>query len=389
MSITVTSVTVDGRAYPWGFQGATSAGPTSAYVAYGHGYNDGSSTTSHPVANASYRYGRQHANAGETGPATVTVTPYQYVVILYSSGTVSTNTTGGVSCTPAGATGTTLSPMPVDGTDAAGYTLPTNVVNPIPASGITGCNSFNPSGGTCSTVSTIATRITGSAFDSKMQGGTLWLYNVTAATAAAFRITAVGPTASTLTTATTMGTQAGVAFFYSAAKTNIGGLVGAFLDNTGAVVSTWDWAACGGTSATGSSIGLIVPPTATTLSMGINDTILSDNGGSYALTVTQMDSDYLSLTGADNTSGYGGSTNYFMQWPVGQAYPGAIKDYATFSAGSTTTNMKQTVFMSRYNVPQVPIGVSLIATYVGQLFPRGAQNWGGNPAGTFGQNFPY
>jgi hypothetical protein len=222
-----------------------------------------------------------------------------------------------------------------------------------------------------------------------MQGGTLWLYNPTGATAAAFRITAVGPTAGTLTTATTMGTQAGVGFFYSAAQTNIGGLVGAFLDSSGNVLSTWDWKGCGGTFATGSSIGLIAPASAATLSMGINDTLLSDNSGSYTMSVIQMDSDYLSMTGADNTSGYGGSQSYLNQFPVGQICPAGLEDFATFSAGSTTTNLKQTVFESTYFFPQTTRGACLIANYVGQLFPRGAQNWGGNPAGTFGQNFPY
>lgn len=389
MSITVTSVTVDGRAYPWGFQGSTAAGPANAYVAYGHGYNDGSSTSSHPVANASYRYGQQHGNAGETGPAVVSVNPYQYIVVKYSSGTVATNATGATACTPAGATGTTLVPIPVDGTDSSGYSLPTNVISPLPIWGITGANGFNPSGGTCSTSSTQATYISGSSFDSKMQGGTLWLYNPTGATAAAFRIVAVGPTAGTLTTATTMGTQSGVGFFYSSARTNIGGLVGAFLDVTGAVVSTWDWAGCGGTSATGSYIGIVAPAGASTLSMGVNDTILSDNSGSFILSVMQMDSDFLSMTGSDNTSGYGGSEDFWTQYPVGQCCPGAMRDHATVSTGSTSSHPKQTVFGSTYFLPQTTAGLSLIATYVGQLFPRGAQNWGGNPAGTFGQNFPY
>jgi len=363
MAITVTSKTVNGTDCPWKFGGSASSGAANALVAYNQGYNDGSNAGGGSGSlNSAYRYGQQHVSpSGETGPATVNVTAGQRIILIYNSGTVATQGSGAGNSTPAGSVTTTLTPQPGGETDSGGYTLPTNV--------IVGFKGYNGNG-TVNTAGTAVTKTAGTAFDPSMAGGTIWINN------AAFTVASVQST-TTLTLSATAGTQSGVGFFFYSATTSIGGLVGAFVDGSDNILSTFDWKSYGGTTSTGSSIELLAPTGATKLSLGINDTILRDNTGSFSLTVVQM----------DGTFDWFGDEGFFKQYPVGISAPAGLRDQTALGTPHAI-NIKQLVFLATYWIPQMTAGSKLIKDYTGQQFPHGGQNSGGTPPG-YGQNFPY
>jgi hypothetical protein len=168
--------------------------------------------------------------------------------------------------------------------------------------------------------------------------------------------------------------------FVSGSTTKIGGLCGCFTDSSGVVIdgSFWDWKSRGGTSSANSFITLTVPVGATFLSMGIVDTILRDNTGSFTMSTVAIDGLFV---GIDN--GWFGDTGYFVQYPVGQVTPGALRDQTNLSG----TNLKATVLLSVYWMPQT-IPAASFTGRLGQLFPHGGQQAGNSPPGA-GQNFPY
>lgn len=168
--------------------------------------------------------------------------------------------------------------------------------------------------------------------------------------------------------------------YVSGSTTKIGGLCGCFTDSGGNVIanSFWDWKSKGGTSSANSFITLVVPAGATFLSMGIIDTILRDNTGSFTMNTVVVDGLFVGIDG-----GWFGDTSYFVQYPSGQASPGALRDQTSLLG----TNLKQTVLLATDWMPQTVIGAGLNGRF-GQLFPHGGQQAGNSPAGA-GQNFPY
>lgn len=360
MAITVTSLTVLGTACPWKFGGSVNTGPTSTLATYNSGYNDGSNADGGTGSqNSAYRYGQQHVSpAGETAPTTMAVTPGQIILLEYLSGTVATQGGGAGNSPPTGSATTSLTPLPGGATDSSGYAMPTNVIR--------GKNATNVNG-TCNTAGTAVT-LTAGTVSPILNGKTVWINN------AAFTVSVVtSPT--TLTLTATAGTQTAVSFFYYGATTSIGGLVGAFTDGSGIITGvdgTFDWAGWGGTSSANSFILLTVPVGAAFLSLGINDSILRDNTGSFSLTAFQIDSE-----------GWAGDQAPFFHFPFSGS--GADSGYGP----DHNTILAAIQHLGSYKLAQVVgIGDAMRVGFTGQLFPHGAQNSGGTPPGV-GQNFPY
>src|SRR6266496_5856042 len=101
-------------------------------------------------------------------------------------------------------------------------------------------------------------------------------------------------------------------------------------------------------------IVLQVPAGATTLSLGINDTQLYDNTGSFTVQATVM----------DTTNEWAGSASPFNRYPAGAVAPSFMPDH--FSG------LSQSVWMACYPPHQMD-GGPFSAPFSGQLFPRGAQ----------------
>jgi hypothetical protein len=119
----------------------------------------------------------------------------------------------------------------------------------------------------------------------------------------------------------------------------------------------------GGTDTGGSTIALKAPLGAAFLSMGINDTVLSDNGGAgFGVTVSMIE--VYDFTG-DQT---------FVPWyPIGLASANFIPD-----------TLKSIVYLAPSFLPNWDFSPNgLQKGYGGQIFPSGAFASGG------GQVFPY
>ena len=238
MGISSNSLTVLGTACPWKV-GSLSANVGSAGVLepYNTPFYDGSVAGGGSAGqNSAYPYGKLHTHAGETSPTTLSVTPGQVIFLEYVSGLINTQGAGATSCGPAGAATTGLTPLPPGGCD--NETMPTNVIK-----GYTGINAT----GTVNTSGTAVTWASGTKFSPGMVGGTLWINNV------AFVISSVSAASNTsITLATSAGTQTGVTYFFWGASTSIGGLVGAFTDSSGNIVGQpFDWASYKGINPAG------------------------------------------------------------------------------------------------------------------------------------------
>src|SRR5271157_5062180 len=169
MAITITSLTVLGTACPWKFGAAAdNPGSHNALVPYNSSYHDSSAAGGGTgSANSAYRYGQSHA--GDTGPTTLAVVPNQFINLQYVSGTVATQGASAGNSTPYGSLTTTLTPAPGSETDSGGYTMPTN--------DISGFKQFNGNG-TVNTSTTTVTYVSGTAFNTAMIGGIIWIANV-------------------------------------------------------------------------------------------------------------------------------------------------------------------------------------------------------------------
>lgn len=375
MGITITSYSVLSTDCPWKLgSSAGSAGTPSVLSPFNTGNTDGSAAGGGSAGqNSAYKYGQQHTHVGETTPTPITVVAGQVVILKYISGTVWTNGAGAGNVGPAGQTSTPFPTLAAGGLDGNGYNLPSDV--------IPGKVGFNGNG-TVNTSGTAVTWVSGTLFDPKMIGGRIWIGT------SVFTVANVTST-TTLTLTATAGTLTGAAFFFYSCLAPSGSLVGAFTDSSDNIVTggTWDWVGWGGTSTANSEIALVVPAGATRLWMGVNDTILFDNvgngsTGSWVMSVVQMESDFF---GSGN--GYAGDEGYPVQYPASPYSPSNVRDYTSFNGGH---NIKQTVFLAPYCGWQILTpGGKLISPFFGQRFPRGAQNWGGAPAGAGGQQFPY
>jgi hypothetical protein len=271
---------------------------------------DDNDGTSGSAAVNAFLYGQQHTHAGETAPHTVAVTPGSIVTIVYNSGTVKAFSASTL-YGPRGDTSATAGLSPTaDYTDANGYTYPSDAMV------------YYASGGKAATQSGVQPTI-----------GRVGLCGV---------------------------------FIRSDGTLAFGG--------SGSIAPFFDWKSQGGTDTPGSTITLFVPADAAFLSLGINDTILYDNGGAgFNITVNVQD-----------ISGYGGDQTFPTRYPVGIVCPAAMHDLLT------TPNLKATVYMATMFAPLFDTSArGLLAPYVGQLFPHGGQYVGGAPGGSNGQGFPY
>ncbi len=378
--------------------------PPQFLVPYNTAYCDGSATSGATLGkNSAYLYGKDHGHAGETAPTTLSVTPGQFITLQYVSGSVVTG--GGTAFDPTGTATTGITPYPAGGSDTE--TFPTNVVK--------GRAGYNGSG-TVNTVGTAVTWASGDKFDGAMMGNPLiWIDG------GPYTIVSVdSPTG--LTIATSAGTHSGLNYFFWGAKTSIGGVVGAFTDADGNVISNFDWAGYGGVSpvslsltsvnpggntyngsfplggnnayagtwfkitgftdarnngrffciasstsslnlensravqethaATAQQLSFIIlqaPAEAAFLSLGINDTQLWDNTGSFTLNAVLTDA-----------FGWNGDVSPFARFPVG------VQPTALFGGDNI---LKGHVFFAPSSVGQMKAGSKLIDA-VGQLFPR-------------------
>ena len=435
--VTTTGATVLGTARPWVFggTGVNNAGTPNTVVAFASGFNDGSTAGGTSLQNASYRYGQQHTSpAGETSPTTVAVTPFASIVITYISGTVQTQAGGAGNSTPVGSTG-----LPSGGpneTDSSGYSYPTNQISGATTAlgGLVGCftdSSGNVlanslwdwlhSGGNASLGSSITLSVPeGAAFVSMGINDTILRDNtgsfsvsvqqtqnfetapITVAvvpgdlvsiqwTAGNVQTQIFGAGNSTPTGST--GIPSGGVNETDAAGYNFpsnqvpncatlaGGLVGCFTDSSGNVIanSPWDWKSRGGTSTINSTIALLAPAGAAFLSMGINDSVLRDNTGSFSLTVTTID-------GIFATDIIQGNKDYFVRYPLGIVSPALFMDTTNSFASVIKDNA---IFVASFTPLFDTSPNGFRAGYLGQLWPHGAQNFGGSLAGSNGQIFPY
>jgi hypothetical protein len=414
MAIISYSLSIAGTACPWAVGSLSSNvnGSSGIIVAYNTPYYDGSQTGGGSAGqNAAYPYGKSHTHAGETGPTTLSVTPGQIVFLKYISGIINTQGSGATSCGPAGAATTTVTPYPSGGCDNT--TFPTNV--------IPGYGAFNANG-VVSTSGTTVTWVSGTKFNGRVQGLPIWINSVQ------YTISIVtSPTSITLSA--TAGTQTSVNWFFWGARTNMGGIVGAFTDASGNIISTFDWASWGGVNPAGaftltsvtaggayngtitnggsnafagywftitgctnttnngtfyctasstatltlvnpaavaethaasaqqlSGITLRVPVGATTLSLGINDTVLYDNTGSFSITAVVMDA-----------LGWVGSADPFVRYGIG---PSQVPQPAF--GFDQYTKLQPTRYLTVASPAQTTWGQKkLLPDWVGQLFPRG------------------
>jgi len=460
MGITATSLTVLGTACPWKLGTSTDNpnGATTALVAHNSGNADATAAAGGTgTINSAFRYGRSHTNPSETGPTTLAVTPFQTIILRFDGGTVATGASGAGNSPPAGSPTTTLTPAPGSETTGDGYVQPSNMV--------LGWRQINITG-TVNTSGTAVTWVSGGTFDGRMTGQPIWINN------ALFLVSKVNSSTS-LTLSATAGTQTGVTFFVYSATNSVGGLVGAFTDASGNVLTTFDWSSFSmnagaintnntpgagtaftltsvalatvtngvattaytgtitggannayagfvftitgfttaanngtwycvqststtltlanplgvtethaGTATEVSYITLIVPAGAAFMSLGISDAVLNDNSGSFSFTAFQMDTDYLGFMAG---LGWAGDNGFPKTYPVDMGFGlSPVRDYTNFKG----VNMKASVAMSQYFLPQTVFGAKLIKGHVGQLYPRGAQGSGGSPPGV-GQNFSY
>lgn len=136
------------------------------------------------------------------------------------------------------------------------------------------------------------------------------------------------------------------------------GLCGCFTDALGNIIpdSFWDWSSKGGTNSANSAIALKTPPSAAFVSMGMNDTLLSDNNGAgFSLTVYMVEPfDY---TGAENA--------FPARYPIGISSPAFLPDSSSSLAAMVYIGAPG--FLPLNDI--TPSG--MLKGYGGQIFPPG------------------
>jgi hypothetical protein len=369
MAIITSSLSVDGRSAPWkvGTLSANISGSTGVLEPYNTPFYDGSQTAGGAAGqNSAFPYGKSHGDAGEQLPITLAVTPGQIVILQYTGGTVNTQGSGATSCGPAGAATTGVTPYPAGGCD--NETFPTNVIPGY--TGINKTGTVNTSGtavtwasgdkfvsgmvggvlwinnvafvisavssqnNTAITVATTAGTQTGVTYyfwgASTSIGGLVGAFTDSSGNivktldwssfkginpAGAFTLTSVavsGQFAQYNGTITNGGSNLFAGYFFTITGFTNALNNGMFLctSNSTASVTVVNTNAIAETHAGSAQqlswVGFRVPSNAAFLSLGNNDTVLSDNTGSHAITAVQLD-----------TTMWSGSSDPFLKGPFG------------------------------------------------------------------------
>jgi hypothetical protein len=433
MAISSTNLTILGTAAPWKLgSGASNPGPLNVLEPYNTGFWDGTAAASGGVGqNSAYPYGKQHTTAGETAPTVLSgLTAGQIVLLQYTAGTVQTGGGGGAgNSPPSGSPTTGVLPLPAGGCDTEN--MPSNVV-PGYLAAQNGNGTINTVGTAVTWVS--GTKFTGALngapiwinsvlfFVSAVTSTTTLTLTATAGTQTGVSYFTWGAQASigalvgaftdgsgnivlpidwTSQPTGTLGTINAFALTSVAAGTGVyqgtitGGGTNVFVGciftvtgftnakNNGTFICTANTTTTitllnlnsqiethAGTATQTVCISLRVPKNATALSLGINDTQLFDNTGSFSVTAYVLDS-----------MGWAGDGGFFNNYPFGQCFPGAGADHAILKSAIA--------IKAPYVQQQTSKSVMLAPDYAGQLFPHGGQQAGGSPAGTAGQNFSF
>lgn len=370
-----TTVTINGTQRPWNFAAISPAsGTPGAHLGYNVNFTDGTAAGGSVGQNTSYAYGGHHTTAGETGPTTIACTPGALVTLIYNSGTV-------VAAGGAGAYGphgdNTTPPLfpTADYGDPAGLCYPTDCMpaskslvgaNPsIGRGGLLGC--FTDSSGNIITNSfwnwqnAVGVAYPNAGFPTNGFTSVAASSGVTAVYSGTFTVGGSNFFQGQFVLCTGFTNAVNNGLFMCTASTT----TSLTLANAQAVAET-KTVGC----VVGAAIQMIAPPGSAFISIGINDTQLNDNTGSFSIGVWVMEV-------ADQL----GDTSYFPRYPYGICHASLLADVL----GSS----KDGWFVPYVTPPLDLTTYGLMQGYVGQLWPHGAQYYGGAPAGSNGQLFNY
>lgn len=364
-----TSVTLLGTATPWRFSGSgvNNPGTPNTVVAFASGFNDGTDENSnHGGQNTSFRFGRLHTS-GDTAPQTISCSPNVVAILQWNSGTIATQASGAGNNGPSGSFTATESSLGPNETDGSGYNFPSNYIS-----------------GSSSRIGGICGCFVNSTDD--IIAGSLWDFDSHAVVGTFLALTSVANASggSTVYTGTITGggsnAFAGLRVVISGFGLSSGVNNGTFYCTASTATTLTLSNASGVAETKNGQAGLLNtaviygPADATTakLSIGINDSTLSDNTGSFALTVAIFESNSQSVTGDGGTSG-------FPRFPIG--IMSATDANYIFNPNSSYLS---DVFMQVLSMPFWDNGtLSILRSSIGQIFPTGR-----GFAGTSGQGFP-
>jgi hypothetical protein len=369
---TFSTVTVNGTQRPWNFDAiAAASGTPGAHLGYNVNFTDGTAAGGSAGQNTSYAYGGHHTTAGETAPTTVAVTPGSLVTLVYEAGTVNS---GSTSFGPHGDnTSPPLFPT-ADYGDPAGLCYPTDCMPA--AKSLNGANPVIGRGGLCGCFTDGSGNVIANSFWNWLPVGVIYPN-------AGFptnQITSVVASSGSTAVYNGVFTLGGSNFFagqfvYITGFTNAvnNGLFFCTTSTTGSLTLTNPNAIAETKNVSvviGAAMMLIVPPGASFISIGIDDTQLFDNTGSFTMGVWVMQDADLQ-----------GDTSYPTRYPYGISQSGLLAD--AIGGGYKA-------WFVPFIGPPTDTGLNgFMKAYVGQLWPHGAQNYGGAPAGSNGQNFNY
>lgn len=346
-----------GTTTPWRFSGngIDNPGSPNTVVAFASGYTDGSTDNpSHSGQNTSYKFGRLHTTGGgATAPQEIACTPNDVVIVQWNSGLIATQASGAGNNGPSGSFLAAESSLGPNETDGAGYVFPSNYI----------LGSTSRIGGIC-----------GCFVDSNNDviAGSFWDFDSHAVVGTVFALTSVAAGTGVYTGTITGGASnafAGLRVVISGFGASNGVNNGTFyctassattltLTNSSSVAETKNGQA--GLLTTAVIYG---PSSASTakVSMGVNDSTLSDNTGTFALTVTIFESNSLSVTGDGGSSG-------FQRFPIG-----VLSCTDMYYGFNPNASYLANIFLQVLMFPFWDNGsTSILRSSVGQLFPTGA-----------------
>lgn len=353
MAVSVTSLTVLPTARPWQFAAiGASAGSGTSHAGYNANKTDGTGAGGSSGLNSAYAYGQQHSTAGETNPHTVAVAPGSMINIIWTSGTAkadSGSTLYGPHGNIAGTTG--LSPT-ADYTDSGGYVHPTNG---MPASkNLSGNNPTLGRMGLCGCFTDYLGNIIPNSFWDFRSKATLGFLVTQCTTASGGNSTYTG-------------------VFLGGANNGLAGMLitvygmsfavnnGTFLcsASTGTTMVLPNGRASAQSTQTATAlidrIAFVAPqdPSTAYISMGINDTVLYDNGGTgFSVTVGVLDAMTVALQGDP---------------PAFKRYP-----FGVINCALTGDQFNSNIFMATTPTPQYDFRENgFNKEHTGQLYPSG------------------